>query len=449
VTSGGKSASGTAPLGDSGRVWLDGSTVRARRYRLAVVSGPDAGTAMQLDGTLIVGSHPDAGLRLKDNTVSRYHLELRVLTEGVLLVDLDSSNGTLFAGNPIERMVVEREATLSVGRTSLRIWAVDESLGEAASERLHFGDARGRCDAMRRLFGLLERVAVTDSTVLLTGETGTGKEVLARGIHQESPRKAGPFVVVDCGAVAPALFESELFGHVKGAFTDALSTRTGAFVNADGGTLFLDEVGELPLELQPKLLRALESRTVRPLGDATERSADVRVVAATHRNLLEDIEAGRFRRDLYYRLAVVVAKVPPLRERLDDLPLLVEALLQQMKRADAALPDSLFERFRSHSWPGNVRELRNVLERALVEAELHADPTPAHPPAKQPGPEDLAALQFKEAKDLLVDAFSRDYIRALVERHAGNVSAVARAAGLNRNYVRELMTRYGVKPKTP
>jgi transcriptional regulator with PAS, ATPase and Fis domain len=372
-----------------------------------------------------------------------------VEADGVQVIDLKSSNGTFISGNRVERMVVRREGTLTVGRTSLRISVFEETLGQANTQRTTFGRAIGISEGMRRLFGLLERVAPTRSTVLLLGETGTGKELLAEGVHLESPRREGPFVVVDCGAVAPTLFESELFGHVKGAFTGAHTARKGAFEEAHGGTIFLDEIGELPLDLQPKLLRALERGTIRPVGDDTERNVDVRVVAATHRNLLAEVEAGRFRRDLYFRLAVVVARVPPLRERLDDLPVLVEALLKQLQRDDVSLPPSLFDRFRAHSWPGNVRELRNVLERALVEAVLHPDvaSNEARAKAKAVSPAELTELEFKEAKDRLVDTFTRDYISALFERHQGNVSAVARAAGLNRNYVRELIVRYKLRPE--
>jgi transcriptional regulator with PAS, ATPase and Fis domain len=437
----------TAPIDDSGNIWLDGETVRSRRYRLTVVTGPEAGKAIDLHGSLVIGTHPDTGLQLTDPAVSRYHVELRVESDGVLVVDLKSSNGTFVSGNRIERMVVRKEATLTVGRTALRISVFEETLGHANTQRTTFGRAIGTSEGMRRLFGLLERVAPTRSTVLLLGETGTGKELLAEGIHLESPRREGPLVVVDCGAIAPTLFESELFGHVKGAFTGAHTTRKGAFEEANGGTIFLDEIGELPLDLQPKLLRALERGVIRPVGDDAERPVDVRVVAATHRNLLAEVEANRFRRDLYFRLAVVVARVPPLRERLDDLPVLVETLLKQLQKDDVSLPESLFDRFRAHSWPGNVRELRNVLERALVEAALHPDvaQADARAKAKALSPAELTELEFKEAKDRLVDTFTRDYIGALFERHKGNVSAVARAAGLNRNYVRELIVRFKLR----
>ncbi len=289
------------------------------------------------------------------------------------------------------------------------------------------------------MFGLLERVAPQDISVLLLGETGTGKEVLAQGIHEESPRKNGPFVVVDCGAVAPELIESELFGHVKGAFTGAVSDRTGAFLRADGGTIFLDEIGELPIGLQPKLLRVLEARTVKRLGEDKPRKVNVRVISATHRNLETEVEAGRFRRDLFFRLAVVMAQVPPLRERPQDLPLLARHFVQQMGRGDFHLSSALVDRLKRHSWPGNVRELRNVIQRALAGVDISPGSPGNEGSANNIGPavsvppaDELKRLRFHEAKDHLVETFTRDYIAAMLSQCKGNLSAVARNAGLNR-----------------
>jgi transcriptional regulator with GAF, ATPase, and Fis domain len=274
------------------------------------------------------------------------------------------------------------------------------------------------------------------STVLLTGETGTGKELLARGIHAASPRRHRPFVVLDCGALAPALIESELFGHAKGSFTGANAAREGAFSSADGGTVFLDEIGELPLELQPKLLRVLESRTVRRVGGDTPKAIDVRVLAATHRDLPAEVKAGRFREDLFFRLAVVVAQVPPLRVRKGDVALLIGAILARLQRPDFELPVALLAKLEHHHWPGNVRELRNVIERAVSGGsfglEAEAGPTARAPP-------------YKQAKELLVDDFTREYFTRLFQTSGGNVAEMARAAGIARTYAHEVIKKYGLK----
>jgi DNA-binding NtrC family response regulator len=254
-----------------------------------------------------------------------------------------------------------------------------------------------------------------------------------------------PFVVVDCGAVAPTLIESELFGHVRGAFTGAVSDRSGAFLEADGGTIFLDELGELPMELQPKLLRVLEAGTIRRVGEDKHRKVDVRVVAATHRDLEKEIDAGRFRRDLYYRLAVVLVTVPPLRDRLDDIPFLARHFVQQMGRGDFELPRALLARFAAYHWPGNVRELRNLVERALAGADI--DPLPQEPQAARAlsTGENLTDLPFKEAKERLVDSFAKEYLAALLEKCGGNISEAARQAGIARNYVHRLVQKYGLR----
>jgi DNA-binding NtrC family response regulator len=297
---------------------------------------------------------------------------------------------------------------------------------------------------MRELFGVLERVAATDSTVLLVGETGTGKELLARAVHDASPRRQRPFIVVACGAIASELVESELFGHKRGSFTGATSDRPGAFVMAEGGTLFLDEIGELPLELQPKLLRALDTGMVKTLGEDEHRSVDVRIVAATHRDLEAEIAAGRFRSDLFYRLAVVAARVPPLRERREDIPALAHALLTRMGRADFELKPELLATLSAHGWPGNVRELHNLVQRATAGADLDL-PKPEGDSGWLYKAGEAVEVPYKEAKDKLVEAFTRDYIAALLERCGGNISEVARVAGIARNYVHRLVKKYGLR----
>ncbi len=385
-------------------------------------------------------------MSLSDTTVSRYHVEFEARPDGVRVRDLESTNGTYLSGTRITEVIVEDQATITVGKTAIHVSMKEADLGRPA-EQPTFGPALGASGAMKQLFGILEKVAPTDSTVLLLGETGTGKEVLARAIHHKSKRATRPFVVVDCGAVAPTLIESELFGHVRGSFTGAVADRRGAFLEADGGTIFLDEVGELPLELQPKLLRVLEAGTVRRVGEDKPRRVDMRVIAATHRDLEAEVEAGRFRRDLYYRLAVVLITVPPLRDRIDDLPLLTKHFVQSMGRGDFELPGQLMTRFAAYHWPGNVRELRNLVERSLAGADVEpmTEVTTGAPRPPGASGEGITDLPFKEAKEQLVDSFTKQYLESLLVKCKGNISQMAREAGIARNYVHRLVQKYGLK----
>ncbi|MBK7860649.1 MAG: sigma 54-dependent Fis family transcriptional regulator [Archangiaceae bacterium] len=437
-------ANRTAPIeGTRPLLSVDPETgaLRERSYTLTVASGPDQGREVVLTAPLTVGTHPSAGLVLSDGTVSRFHAELRPSPLGLQVKDLDSRNGTFLGEARVREAVIERSALLKVGQTALRVTLQEHAVAVGEAPR-QLGEAITRTAAMARVLGLLEQVAKSDSSVLLLGETGVGKEVLARAVHQVSERSERRFVVVDCGALAASVVESELFGHVKGAFTGAEQARSGAFVEARGGTLFLDEIGELPLELQPKLLRALDSRSVKPLGSDDFVEVDVRIVAATHRDLRAEVAAGRFREDLYFRLAVVPVRVPPLRERLADLP----ALIERFAGADLALTAEVSTLFEGYRWPGNVRELRNVVERALAGSSLEA------PVAERVAPAGAAAsssegaldLPFKEAKRQLTDTFTRAYLENLLARCEGNVSKMARTAGVARHYLRELLQRYGL-----
>jgi transcriptional regulator with PAS, ATPase and Fis domain len=309
----------------------------------------------------------------------------------------------------------------------------------------------GRSTAMRAAFALLERAAASGATVLLEGETGTGKEAAAESIHRESSRRDQPFIVVDCGALPAALLEAELFGHERGAFTGAVEARAGAFESANGGTVFLDEIGELALELQPKLLRVLERREVKRLGTARHTRVDVRVIAATNRRLHAEVNDQRFRSDLYYRLAVVEIRLPPLRERSDDLPMLVEHLLDGLDAGPEAArlrePAFIAELAR-HAWPGNVRELRNFVERCLTMGEPlvpQGAPVAATPgePSAYPGVD--LALPLKEARQQHLRQFEERYVRRLMEQHAGNITAAARAAGVDRITLYRLLWRFGMR----
>ncbi|MBC7976592.1 MAG: sigma-54-dependent Fis family transcriptional regulator, partial [Myxococcales bacterium] len=318
------------------------------------------------------------------------------------------------------------------------------------SEHDHFGAMAGQSVAMRELFAVLELASPSDATVLIEGESGTGKELAARAIHDASSRAAGPFVVVDCSAITESLFDSHLFGHVRGAFTGAERDRKGAFVEASGGTLFLDELGELPLPAQAKLLRVLEAQTVQPVGADRPVTVDTRVVAATHRDLSRMVFAKTFRFDLFYRLAVVHVALPPLRERLEDLPHLIQALHRAKKLEAGPIDGDNLERMRRHAWPGNVRELRNVLERAWAmskpggafrELRLWLDPGAAAPQLTEVID---TALPFKDAKERWNDHFERRYVAMVFTSHASNVTHAAEHAGLSRRHFRELLYKHGI-----
>ncbi|MBL8923039.1 MAG: sigma 54-dependent Fis family transcriptional regulator [Myxococcaceae bacterium] len=418
-------------------------------WTVRVIGGPDAGRALELTRTLIVGGADAADLKLSDGSVSGQHVQLDPRPDGVFVRDLNSTNGTLIGGARIESAIVEGHSVISIGRTLLSL-TMDDEQDETLDGPSELEGLVGASAVMRHLFGLVDKLAPTETPVLLLGETGTGKDGLARALHLRSNRKRAPFVVVDCGAIAPQLVESELFGHARGAFSGAVSDRPGAFLEAEGGTLFLDEVGELPLELQPRLLRALEARQVKRLGEDRPRAVDVRVIAATHRSLPAEVQSGRFRRDLYFRLAVAALRVPPLRERREDIPLLVRALLVQLGRESFDLSADLITRLSAYDWPGNVRELRNVVARAVVSDQVSLEhvlnPEKASAPSVQPVPPPVALdVPFKEAKDRIIDRFTREYLVALDRTHNGNVTQMARAAGLARTYLHDLLAKHGLR----
>jgi transcriptional regulator with PAS, ATPase and Fis domain len=358
--------------------------------------------------------------------------------------DLGSKNGTFIREVRIQDALLPPGGEVVIGSSRIEALAPLPPRTLELSPVPRFGEAIGASPLMRALFALLDRAAGTDVPVLLLGETGTGKELLARAVHAHSARKDGPFVVFDCGAVAPSLIEAELFGYVKGAFTGASASRKGLLEEAHGGTVFLDELGELPLELQTRLLRALETRTVRPMGSNAYRPADARVVAATHRNLRAKVAAGTFREDLYFRLAVVLAQVPPLRERREDVPLLVAHFLarQSPPRSVDDLPPGLVALLQGHGWPGNVRELWNTVTRlvlfpALGEAALE-------PQAPSAGPEALHALPWREAREQAGARFELGYLRARLAK-GGTLSAMAREMGVSRQFLYRLLDAHGLR----
>ncbi|HTE54470.1 MAG TPA: sigma 54-interacting transcriptional regulator [Kofleriaceae bacterium] len=416
------------------------------------IAGPDRGESVQFrpGRPIYFGSSPECEMALSDKTVSRRHLLALWEGDTVLLRDQGSTNGTFVQGSRFKEIAIGFGAEFKLGRTVIKFLPEEEIVNPEPAEESAFGHLIGGDTKMRQLFKLMQDVATTDATVLIEGETGTGKELIAEEIHNHSHRKDGPFVVFDCGSVPRELIESALFGHVKGSFTGAIGDRRGAFADAHAGTIFLDEIGEMALDLQPSLLRVLDKKAVRRVGSNTYERIDVRVVAATNRDLRAEVAKKSFREDLYYRLAVIRLSVPPMRERGTDIPLLIEWFINRFSTAGKPLkvsPEDL-NRLRRHSWPGNVRELRNTIERACLLARgeyinlddaLHEEPTPSLGIRTD--------LPFKEAKGQLVEMFEREYIEDLMRRHRMNLSAAAREAQIDRKHLRELIRKYDLDPR--
>ena len=427
---------------------VDGEAPRRMRIGIRVAGGPDAGKVYRSRSSrIVVGKHRDSDIVLADDAVSRFHLEIVSEGDRLFAIDLNSTNGTYLDGVRIQRAELREGTLITIGRSQLKLMAAADDAETHGPMRLRFGKMVGTSAASQRIFALMERVAKSDATILLLGETGTGKDMAAQSIHAESERRDGPFVVVDCGALPSELIESELFGHEEGAFTGAVRGRDGAFTAADGGTLFLDEIGELPLALQSKLLRVLERREVRRVGSEQYRSVDVRVIAATNRNLRSDIANKTFRSDLFYRLAVVEIPIPPLRERPEDVLPLVEHLVGAVSERPefAFLRSTQFvANLSRHPWPGNVRELRNYLDRCVASCAPQAldEHRDAAPP---PETEIDVDMPIKQARKEWVTEFERRYLTALLERTGGNVSAAARQAGVDRVHLYRLLWRYGLR----
>jgi DNA-binding NtrC family response regulator len=428
----------TAPFYPEGRPVL--------RYRVGrlVVSQPDGGrTERTIDLPHVrIGSAPNNDVTISDSSVSRYHCELRHTEEGFLLRDLGSTNGTVVSGLRVREAVLQDEVMMQLGRSTVRFIPGQEERQTDPSKDVRFGRLVGRSPVMREIFGVLEKVAATDLTVTIQGETGTGKDLVAQAIHEASPRKAGPCVVFDAGAVASNLIESELFGHEKGAFTGATEQRQGAFEQADGGTLFIDEIGELALELQPKLLRALEQREVQRVGGSKRIPIDVRVVCATNRALVDEVKKGRFRDDLYFRISVVVLPLPPLRERREDIELIVQTNLAERQPKMSASPDAISV-LQNYDWPGNVRELKNVLDTATAlcsDPVLHAkDLIFAHERDIGSKREQGMSLAGKT-----LESIERAAIAQTLAHCGGNRSAAARALGIAPSTLYLKLKKYGI-----
>jgi transcriptional regulator with GAF, ATPase, and Fis domain len=437
-------------------------------------------------GEVRIGAMEDNDLVVQDDTVSRYHCKIIQEETGYVLVDLGSTNGTFINKVRVREGFLKPGCTVHLGQHELKFHAAEEEVEIVPSRKDRCGDIIGKNQRLREIYAIIEKIAPTNTTVIIEGETGTGKEVVAQTIHKLSARAQGPMMVFDCGAVPANLIESELFGHEKGSFTGAIMTRQGLFEMGDGGTLFLDELGELPLDLQPKLLRALEQREIRRVGANRALKVDCRIIAATNRNLEEEVRAGRFRQDLFYRLSVVRLILPPLRDRPEDLPLLIKHFLKN--HSHNKLPDGTprvrnasreaMELLSGYRWPGNVRELVNCIERAIsfsdgdtIEARdlpeairdkggsgvrpapsrphaaappLIATPPPP-PPSSQQMPPAGHDTTFKEAKERWVSSFERDYILALLKKNHGNISHAAREADIDRKYFRKLMKKYAIE----
>jgi DNA-binding NtrC family response regulator len=427
----------------------------ARASQLRVVDGPDRGLEIDLPPIgVVIGTERSCDVVLTDSFVSRRHCSISPTAAGFSITDLGSKNGTVIDGVAVQKVVAPPGVALRIGKTLVQLMPADEVLDIPPSTNDHFGALLGGSQPMRQVFAVLERASKSAAPILFLGESGTGKELMARGVHDASPRKDGPFVVFDCGASTETLIESDLFGHTKGAFTGAAGDRQGAFAAANGGTLFLDEIGDLPVALQPKLLRMLEAGEVIPLGGRKSERYDVRIVAATHRDVFAEVARGGFRGDLYYRLAVVEVHVPPLRQRRGDLASLIKMFLDRAGRGDLAkqVGGAALERLEHYHWPGNVRELRNVITRAVALAgpddDFHSLPFVLRPTAAAPETQVARADRpFHEAKDELVARFEREYLTDLVQRAAGNLSQAARIAGLERKFLYKLLERAGLRTK--
>ena len=422
--------------------------MQVRAVTIHVTKGPDAGRSARVDQpTFVVGVGDAADFRLTDPGVSREHLHLALGQGGVRLRDAGSKNGTFLGAARVHELTLTADAAISIGSTVLAIAIAADATVLPLSASDHFGEAIGTSPIMRHLFASLEKAAASELTILLEGESGVGKDLLAHAIHGRSPRADGPFVVVDCGAIPENLIESELFGHERGAFTGADRARRGVFEEAAGGTLFLDEVGELPLEMQPKLLRVLEQREVRPVGATSPRPIDVRVLAATNRRLSEASRTGEFRSDLFYRLAVVRATVPPLRERPEDVLPIARRMLRTAKRdPEADFPEDFASMLTAYPWPGNVRELRNVVERHSA-LGFH-DPLFAQADAVVLSADDeLARLPYHEARKVIVDRFEEAYVPRVLARANGVVSRAADLAGVSRPSLYRMLERMKLAEK--
>jgi DNA-binding NtrC family response regulator len=434
------------------QIKLDNMVVVPRlQFEVVREGGKATSRREQRDGEHIrIGSHPSNDLVLDDRRVSRFHCSLTLKPTGWVLTDNGSLNGTAVAGVRVRDADLPRgKSEITLGDSLIRLNELGGAGVVRLAEQSNFGALHGASAAMRQVFGLLAKVSSSEATVLIQGESGTGKELVAQEIVRRGTRAKMPFLTLDCSAISPTLIESELFGHARGAFTGASRMRIGAFEAAHGGTIFLDEIGEMPLDMQPKLLRALESHEIRRAGENETRKVDVRVIAATNRNLEREVNRGRFREDLFFRLSVITVRLPPLRERAQDIPLLVKTFLERLgaSESEGLFSEEVLQGLAEHDWPGNLRELRNYVERSLV----LEDPKVTGLASTHDGEESTADGQpsidepFKEGKERRISAYERAYLERLMTWAGGNVSRAARKAKIDRMYLHRLLQQYGLK----
>jgi two-component system response regulator HydG len=414
---------------------------------LHVTAGPDKGLKFPFDSSrpssVLVGQSAACDVRLNDRQVSRRHLAIDFTAKGLRLRDLESTNGTYVAGLGVAEVCLAGGETIRLGETSMRIVRVLSAPRGEASHAVAFGRMVGESPEMRRLYPLCERLAKSDVPVVIEGETGTGKEVLAEALHEASTRAPGPFVVFDCTAVPSSLLESALFGHEQGAFTGALAQRRGVFEQAHGGTLFIDEIGELELQLQPKLLRAIERGEVQRVGGTHWLRVNVRIVAATRRDLDREVQAGRFRDDLFFRLAVGRVELPPLRHRRGDVGVLAHMFWTELAPKSLPMPPGLVARLEDYAWPGNVRELQNAIARQVALGDLPSLDALSAPDDGDDLVESILRqdLPLPRARADMVAEFERRYVRRVLDKHGGNVGKAAAASGIALRYFQLLRAR--------
>ncbi|MDX2055645.1 MAG: sigma 54-interacting transcriptional regulator [Polyangiaceae bacterium] len=440
-------------------------TPASKAFRLKVVDGPDKGLEIRLDGSqasrILVGQGPACDIRLTDPMVSRRHVALEPTGQRVRIVDLGSKNGTFVGELPILDAFLQGGELVRVGSTLFRLEAEGAASAPRLSQAMGFGRVLGASTEMRRLYPLCERLAASSVPVIIEGETGTGKELLAEAIHEQGPRAAAPFLVFDCTAVPVNLIETELFGHERGAFTGAVSSRRGVLEQAHGGTLLIDEIGDLDLSLQPKLLRAMERGEFRPIGGERVVKVDVRIIAATRRDLDREVQSGRFRDDLFHRLAVARIELPPLNRRRGDIAVLVQHFCEELGGDPALISQSLIARWEELPWPGNIRELRNTVARHLALGELaslelmeRASGDEDAPPSSSPADgaalarvlDEALELPLGDARQRVVEQFERAYVRRMMSKHGGNVTRAAEGAQVARRYFQVLKAKLGKAP---
>jgi DNA-binding NtrC family response regulator len=397
--------------------------------------------------TNVVGRNEACDMVLDDRKVSAVHLELVATERGVRVRDLGSRNGTFVGETRIGEVYLLKPTNILCGDTVLE-FAPTMPEQVDVPDVAEFGPLVGTSATMRAVFERLRKTAPTELTVLITGETGTGKELVAQAIHEASPRSGRPFVVVDCGAIPATLAESALFGHERGAFTGAVDKRISPFVEADAGTIFLDELGELPVDVQPKLLRALAEQRVKSVGSNNYRPVNVRVIAATRRDLVREVNEGTFRSDLFFRVAQLKIELPPLRQRLEDIPALVRRMMVDLgdKPAYDRITHDSLERLMRHDWPGNVRELRNVVAVALAFGKEGPLDLAQHlaPLVQATESTPTRGRTFQDAKRDVLARFEREYFTALYAECSGNVSEIGRRAAMERAHVRGYLRRHGI-----